>query len=84
MPAGTVLGDAVGLALSTGRRIVDPVAVERAAAGAGLDHGGWFAAVLTLWEAGFVELAVPEPAQVALLAVTNRGILHHVQATRPD
>ncbi|MCA1675335.1 MAG: hypothetical protein LC799_25155 [Actinobacteria bacterium] len=77
----SVLAQAAELALHTGRRIVDPDAVEAAC---DLDHDTWFAAILALWKAGLLELSVPEPTQVALLAITNPGILHHVQTARPD
>ncbi|MGH9225334.1 MAG: hypothetical protein ACRD2W_16480 [Acidimicrobiales bacterium] len=79
-----VLSLAVELALSTGTRMVEPPAIEAAAAAEGIGHDRLFAALVELRGRELVQLATAEPSQVVLLAVTNAGLRAHLRATRQD
>lgn len=79
-----VLAEVVEGALGTGRRIVDPVAVEAGCRDRGVDHDQWFVAVGALKARGLVAAQTAPPSQVVLVAATNPGILHHLEAIGYD
>ena len=79
-----MLAEVVALALATGRRIVDPLAAEAGCRDRGVGRDQWFAAARALEDAGLVALQTAPPSQVVLLAATNIGILHHLEATNFD
>jgi hypothetical protein len=82
--AETALAIAAELALARGTRMVEPAAGELAAAERGLDHDRWFTALVELRRTGLIQLASAEPSQVVLVALTNAGLVRHIEATRPD
>lgn len=78
------LGEAAALALATGRRIVDPGALEAACARRGLDHDTWFAAMNELLDRGLVQMRTAPPSQVQLLSLRDEGLLAHLGASGVD
>ena len=82
--AETVLGAAAELALATGTRMVEPAAIERAAADRHIAHERLFAGLVELRGHGLVQLAAAEPSQIVLVAMTDAGLRRHLEATRPD
>lgn len=85
-PTGTetALAEVVRLALGTGRRIVDPVAVEAACADRGVGHDQWFAAMAALAEGGLVRMRTAPPSQVVLLSVLDAGLLAYLTGAGVD
>ncbi len=79
-----VLAVLAELALSTGRRIVDPLAAEAACLERGVGHDQWFSTVLALKADGSIALKTAPPSQVVLLAATNAGILRHLETAGAD
>lgn len=83
MSTDQVLAVAAEAALVSGTRMLEPVTVERACAEQGIGREAWLSALIALRDQQLVQLAA-EPAGVALLAITNAGLLRHLERIRPD
>lgn len=79
-----VLGEAVTIALATGRRIVDPGPLQEACAARGIDHDAWYAAMEALAAMRLLRMRTMPPSQVQLLSTLDAGVFHHLAATRPE
>ncbi|HVM15508.1 MAG TPA: hypothetical protein VM287_14430 [Egibacteraceae bacterium] len=75
---------AVELALARGTRMVEPVALEEAAAADGIDHDGCVALLRALRDGGLLQLALSPSRQVVLVALTDAGVLRWAEEARPD
>lgn len=75
---------AAALALATGTHMLDPPVLEEGCAARGIDHDGWFAALVDLRRRDLIALQTAEPSFVVLAAMTNAGLQRHLRRTRPD
>lgn len=72
-----------GLALATGRRLVEPADLQGACVAAGLAQPAWFESLLALRDRGLAQVAAGSD-QVVLVAATGAGILAYLDGSRPD
>lgn len=79
-----VLAEAAALALATGRRIVDAAPLEAACLARGIGHDGWFASMERLMGQGLLRMRTSPPSAVQLISVSERGLIAHLEASRPD
>ncbi|MGI8686682.1 MAG: hypothetical protein ACR2MO_16595 [Acidimicrobiales bacterium] len=72
-------------ALARGHRLLDPLALEAAAAGVGVDSDRFLAAILALAGARVVNVHTFGPSSlITLLRLTEDGFVRHLTATRSD
>ncbi len=90
---GVGIGDATALlvqrlaggqALARGHRLLDPLALEEAATGEGVDHDRFLAAVLVLAGRRVVNVHTVAGSLITLLRLTEDGFRAHLAATRSD
>jgi hypothetical protein len=64
--------------------MIDPLALEVACGRKGVDQDAVFAGLLDLRRRGLVQLQAAEPSVVVLLAITDRGVLDHLERSGCD
>lgn len=83
-PAGLVHRLAGEQAVARGHRLLDPAALEAAAAAEGVDRDAFLAALLALAGGRIVNVHTFGGSLVTLLRLTEDGFVAHLTATRGD